>query len=194
MKSQTHCRGSSDLIGSVEKMGGEMRVAGTLALITLALTGTNVNASSYLYSASCGGSYSKEGEPNEDLTKQKGKPILCTNVVLSIFDNGRTMFQLVDKGSRLTPFGFSGGKLDSDANPNFLTLPLDKLYLPHYSNPGSPQAISGIEGFCFFDGKLNLRNLTSVSCAAKFELGTRRIVYHIDVKFSGIGQPVPEPK
>jgi hypothetical protein len=171
-----------------------MRVGGLIAIVLLALVGTNANAKTYLYGASCGGSYTKEGEQNDDLTKQSGKPISCTNIVFSIFDNGRTMLQIVDKSSHLTPLGFSGGRLDPDINPNFLTLPLDKIYLPHYSNPATPQTITGIEGFCFFDGKLNLRNLTSVSCAAKFELGSRRVVYHIDVKFSGIGAIVPEPR
>ena len=148
-------------------------------------------ASSYVYDAICTNSYSKQGEQQDDLTKQSGKPIKCDSAVLSLLDNGRVLLQVSEKKGKLTPLGFSGAGLDFDTNPNFITLPLQSIYLPHSTGTGNPEKIEGIEGFCFLDGKANLRALTSATCVAKIEIGTQRLVYHVEVHIKGIGQAVP---
>ncbi len=150
-------------------------------------------ARTYVYEATCGQSYSKQGEQEEDLTTMKGKSISCNSAILSFLDNGHVIFQVGEKKGQLTPLGFSGIGLDYDTSPNFATLPLDKVYLPHYTEPGTPEDVNGVEGFCFFDGKLNVRALHDVSCVAKIEFGTQRLVYHVDVKILGLGQAVPDP-
>lgn len=149
-------------------------------------------AMTYVYDATCENSYSKQGEQEEDLAKQRGKPIKCDAVVLSLLENGRVLFQITQKTSKLTPLGFAGPGLDFDSNPNFITLPLESIYIPHSTNPSNPEKIEGVEGFCFFDGKANLRALTKASCAAKIEIGTQRLVYHVDVRITGIGKAVPQ--
>jgi hypothetical protein len=128
-------------------------------------------AETYLYSATCEKSYLIQGAQSDDSTKKAGQPIRCDFLVLSLLANGHVLVQIVDNDSHLTPTGFAAMRLDYDANPNFITMPLGKIYLPH-SDPGKPEAISGIEGFCFLDGKLNVKALKAVSCAAKIELGT----------------------
>jgi hypothetical protein len=112
-------------------------------------------AETYLYNASCEKSYSIQGAQSDDLTKKAGRPIRCDFLVLSLLDNGHVLLQIVDNDSHLTPTGFAASRLDYDANPNFTTMPLGKIYLPH-SDPSKPETISGIEGFCFLDGKLNV--------------------------------------
>lgn len=148
-------------------------------------------AETYLYNASCEKSYSIQGAQSDDLTKKAGRPIRCDFLVLSLLDNGHVLLQIVDNDSQLTPTGFAASRLDYDANPNFITMPLEKIYLPH-SAPSNPETISGIEGFCFLDGKLNVRALKAVSCAAKIELGTQKLVYSINVRVTGLGRLMPE--
>jgi hypothetical protein len=111
--------------------------------------------------------------------------------VLSLLDNGRVLFQITEKASDLTPLAFSGNGFDYDTNPNFVTVLLDSIYLPHSTNPGNAEAVHGIEGYCFFDGKLNIRALNGASCVAKIEIGTQRLVYHIDIHMTGLGQSAP---
>jgi hypothetical protein len=72
-------------------------------------------------------------------------------------------------------------------------MPLEKIYLPH-SDPSKPETINGVEGFCFLDGKLNVRALKAVSCAAKIELGTQKLVYSVNVRVTGLGRLTPEQK
>ncbi len=147
-------------------------------------------AKTYIYDAVCEGSYSKQGEIEQDLTKKKGRPISCDSVVLSFLDNGHVLFQLMEKSSHLTPLGFAGNKLDYDLNPNFVTMPLENIYLPH-SDPGKPEFVGGVEGYCFLDGKLNIANLSGVSCTAKIEIGTQKLVYKINARITSVGKPVP---
>ena len=106
-------------------------------------------AETYLYNASCEKSYSIQGAQSDDLTKKAGRPIRCDFLVLSLLDNGHVLLQIVDNDSQLTPTGFAASRLDYDANPNFITMPLEKMYLPH-SAPSNPETISGIEGFAFW--------------------------------------------
>jgi len=144
----------------------------------------------FMHSASCEKSYSIHGAQSDNLTKQAGRPIRCDSLVLSLLDNGHVLLQIVDNDSNLTPTGFGASRLDYDANPNFITMPLERIYLPH-SDPSKRETISsGVEGFCFLDGKLDFRALKGVSCAAKVELGTQKLVYSINVRVTGLGLPV----
>jgi len=152
---------------------------------------TTAMAKTYFYDALCDDSYSKQGEIEQDLTKIKGKPISCNAVVLSFLDNGHILLQFAEKSSHVTPLGFAGSKLDYDLNPNFVTMPLEKIYLPHSSNPSKAEFISGVEGYCFFDGKLNITNLNVVSCTAKIEIGTQKLIYKIHAHITSVGKPVP---
>jgi hypothetical protein len=148
-------------------------------------------ADTYVYNGTCEHSYSKQGEPEVDLTKQLGKPISCDAITLSIMANGHVLIQFAQKKGPVTPLGFAGDHLDYDSNPNFVTVPLNRIYLQHTSAPGNPEVIDGIEGYCFLDGPMNLRALRGLSCAAKVELGTQRLVYHIEAHAFGLGELVP---
>jgi len=161
-------------------------------LVGLVVAGlSTAMAKTYFYDAVCEDSYSKQGEMEQDLTRKKGKPISCDAVVLSFLDNGHILLQFAEKSSHVTPLGFAGSKLDYDLNPNFVTMPLEKIYLPHSSNPGNPEFIGGVEGYCFFDGKLNITNLNVVSCTVKIEIGTQKLIYKINARITSVGKPVP---
>jgi len=99
-----------------------------------------VMARSYVYDAVCEDSYLKQGEVR--------------------------YFRFTEKTSSISPLRFPGAGLDHDQNPNFVTLPLDRIYLPHVTCVEGTQAISGIEGFCFFDGKMNIRALSGANRSA----------------------------
>lgn len=144
-----------------------------------------------MYPATCDGSYSKQGEQNDDFTKFKGKPIKCDNILFALLGNGRISVQIVDSRSSLTPLGFSGSGLDYESNPNFVTVPLDSISLPHVNNPATAQTVNGIEGYCFIEGKYNFRSLSTFVCASKMEIGTQKLVYNITAKIKGIGEKVP---
>lgn len=158
----------------------------------LLLVAPSAMAGTYVYPAVCEKSYSKQGEQLEDLTKKSGNPIKCDSVILSFSDNGSMLIQISEKGSKLTTLGFSGGRFDLESNPNLVTVPLTRIYLPHSSNPNNSQVIDGIEGFCFLEGKVNIRSLTSMSCVGKIEIGTQRLIYNVQVRITGVGQSVPE--
>jgi hypothetical protein len=164
-------------------------------LLLIALTPISpALATGYVYKAICKDSYSKQGEDQDDLTKVRGKPIKCDSVVLALLDNGHVLFQVTEKTGKLTPLGFAGPGLDYDTNPNFVTLPVQNIYLPRPNTSASAvESIQGVEGFCFFDGGANIRALTHANCAAKIQLGTERLVYHIQVIIIGTGQAVPLP-
>jgi hypothetical protein len=148
-------------------------------------------AQTYLYDADCAGSYSKQGEQQDDLTKQEGKPIACDSLVVSMLENGHVLVQIANKGSDALPLGFGGDGLDYKANPNFITLPLQRIYLPHAGDPAKPNVADGIEGYCFLDAKTDLSAIREIDCAAKMELGTGRKVYSIKSRIIGKGQTVP---
>ncbi|MFZ6730627.1 hypothetical protein ACO0LG_01710 [Undibacterium sp. Ji42W] len=151
----------------------------------------NAGAANYLYPAACEKSYSKQGEQSEDLTKINGRTINCDSVVVSMPKNGNIMISIIDKKSDLTPLGFAGSRFDLKINPNLTTLPLERIYLPHASNPKVPQVVNGIEGFCFLDRKLNFRALSGMSCSAKIEIGTQKLIYNIVVRIVGPGEIIP---
>jgi hypothetical protein len=148
-------------------------------------------AATYTYPASCTGSYSKQGNENADLTKLGGMQINCDAIVLSLPENGHVLIQVAEKTSHLTPLGFAGNGLDYEVNPNLVTIPLSRIYLPHSSDPSQPESIGGIQGFCFLDGKMNIRYITEIACTAKVELGTEKLIYNIKAKIHGVGQRVP---
>jgi hypothetical protein len=150
-------------------------------------------AASYVYPAVCQKSYSKQGEQSEDLTKQSGRPIKCDSVILSLPENGHVLVQLAQKGAgNLTPLGFGGDSMDYETNPSFVTVPLQRVYLPHSKNANTPQVVDGIEGFCFLGGKLNIRSLEEISCTAMIEIGTQKLIYNVKMRITGPGQLVPE--
>lgn len=165
----------------------------TTRLIVLSLSFGTITASAdtYLYPATCESSYSKQGEQSDDLSKLKGKPIKCDNIVFALLGNGRVSVQIVESRSSLTPLGFSGSGLDYESNPNFVTVPLDAISLPHSSNPATAQTVNGIEGYCFVEGKFNLRSLSTFVCTSKMEIGTQKLVYNVTAKIKGVGQKVP---
>lgn len=132
----------------------------------------------------------KQGEQSEDLTLVVGRAIVCDAVVLAILDNGRILIQLANKASNITPLGFAGPGLDHDFNPNMVTLPVDRLYLPHASSPSAPQTLGGVEGYCFLTGQQNIRRLSDISCATKFEIGTQKLIYHVEAKILSVGELV----
>lgn len=166
------------------------RLMGPLAL-GLILGAADANADAYLYQAECKDSYSKQGKQSDDLTKKKGKPVRCDAVVFALLDNGRVSVQFADKKSKFTPLGFTGNGLDHELNPNFVSIPLDSISLPHESNPEVAQTVSGIEGYCFVNGAFNVRSLESFVCAAKMEIGEEKLVYHIEARAKGLGEKVP---
>lgn len=148
-------------------------------------------AETFLYKATCDKSYSKQGEDSADLTKIPGRPVHCDYLVLSFLENGHVLIQVGEKRANITPLGFGGSGLDYDANPNFVTVPIDRIYFPHQSRPGTPESVGGVEGFCFLGGRINVRRLSDISCAAKIEIGMQKLIYHINVDVIGIGSPVP---
>lgn len=168
-----------------------MMCAGTCSL-ALAASSTTASAKSYLYQASCAGSYQKQGEQSDDLTLVSGRPILCDGIVLALLDNGRVLIQFSNKASNITPLGFAGSGLDHDFNPNMVTLPIERIYLPHASSPNAPQTVGGVEGYCFLDGQQNIRRLSGITCVSKFEIGTQKLIYHIEAKVLGVGELVPQ--
>jgi len=161
------------------------------ALLLNIIAPSSAMAETYMFDAMCHDSYSKQGDQREDLTVKTGKLIRCDSITLSLLDNGHVLLQIIDKKSKTTPLGFGGTKLDSDSNPNYVTLPIERIYLPHSSNPSNAETISGIEGYCFLNGKLNIRKLGSVSCVAKIEIGDQKLIYHIDGKILKAGEVVP---
>jgi hypothetical protein len=148
-------------------------------------------ADAWFYSTTCEDSYSKQGEQTENLEFAKGRPIRCDNVIFALLENGRVSIQIVDKSSNITPLGFTGSGLDYEANPNYVTIHLDSVSLPHKSNPGNPQTVQGIEGFCLVEGSFNIRSLTKFGCVAKIEIGTQKLIYSVTMKVKGIGEKVP---
>lgn len=148
-------------------------------------------AATYAYDATCGDSVSKQGDQNADLTKDPGSPIRCTGITLSQLDNGRILIQILEKTSHLTPLGFSGSSWDYEINPSFVTLPIERIALPHATNPGVAQMVSGVEGFCFLDGSLNIKKLSSVACTAKIEIGPQKLIYRVAAHINGVGRLVP---
>jgi len=183
---------TSQTKGPYMKTASKAFAMAACVMVLVALTAIpQVLAKTYLYEATCENSYSKQGEMAQDLTKKKGEPISCDSVVLSMLDNGHVLLQFVEKSSHLTPLGFAGSKLDYEANPNFVTMPLEKVYLPHSSKPDKPEFIEGFEGYCFLDGKLNITKLGGISCAAKIEIGTQKLIYRINARIKSVGEPVP---
>ena len=166
------------------------KIISRLTGLLLFLSTSATMAGTYVYPAVCEKSYSKQGEQSEDLTKKSGRPIKCDSVVLSMLENGNVLIQIAEKSSQLTPLGFGGQGLDFETNPNFVTVPLKRIYLPHASNPSTSQVVDGIEGFCFLDGKLNIRALASLSCSGKIEIGTQKLIYNIRVRITGLGQSI----
>jgi hypothetical protein len=162
-----------------------------LLAAVLLLSTSSAMAGSYVYPAVCEKSYSKQGEQTDDLTKKSGRPIKCDSVILSLPENGNVLIQISDKSSQLTPLGFGGSGFDLESNPNLVTVPLKRIYLPHSSNPSTSQVIDGIEGFCFLEGKVNIRSLAGMSCVGKIEIGTQRLIYNVQVRITGVGQSVP---
>jgi hypothetical protein len=147
----------------------------------------------FVYDAACEGSYIKEGEQSEDLTTRQGKPLSCDYVILSLLANGNILFQLGEKRSNVTPLGFGGDGWDVEMSAKLLTMPLRRLYLPHASNPAKPQVLEGVSGVCFVEGEANLRTLREIACSAKFEIGTRKVIYHISLKILSVGDLAPGP-
>lgn len=148
-------------------------------------------AEAYLYRASCLGSYSKQGPDGADLTKAAGRAIACDYVMLDFTANGHILVQLGQKKSSLTPLGFAGDGLDYNRNPNFATLPVKRIYLPHVSQPGTTESVAGADGFCFIGGSINIRHLVEVVCVTKIEIGTDKLIYHVNARIDALGQPVP---
>lgn len=148
-------------------------------------------AATYVYPAVCEESTSKQGEQSDDLSTQAGKKVTCDSVILSFTDNGHVLVQFANKSESITPLGFGGDRIDYDSNPNFLTVPITRIYLPHASRPGTPQVVNGVEGFCFIDGKINIRQLTSLSCAVKMEIGSQKLLYKVITNINGIGTKIP---
>ena len=166
------------------------RLSLAIALLAIARISPAI-AETYVYDAVCEHSQSKQGEHEEDLTKQRGKPIACDTAVLAILENGRVLFQITEKTSHVIGLGFAGPRLDSDTS-NFIKLPLDRIYLPH-SDDSKSEKIDGIEGACFFDGnKATLQAITRAKCVAQIEVGTQRLVYEVQVHIAGIAAPEPK--
>jgi len=162
----------------------------TLLLLTAMIPGLAA-AETYMFDATCYDSYSKQGGQQDDLSAKVGTSIRCDFITLSLLNNGHVLLQVIDKQSKTTPLGFGGPKLDNDINPKFVTLPIERIYLPHSTNPSNAEAVSGAEGYCFLDGKLNLQKLSSLSCASKIEIGDRKLIYKINAKILKLGEVVP---
>ncbi|MFZ6712023.1 hypothetical protein [Undibacterium sp. TC9W] len=163
----------------------------TAVIASIVFISGSAGAANYIYPAVCDKSYSKQGEQSDDLTKINGRPVKCDSVLLSIQKNGNIMIQILERNSKLTPLGFAGPGFDFEMNPNFATLPLERIYLPHASNPGTSQVVNGIEGFCFIDGRLNVKVLSGMNCTSKMEIGTQKLIYNISVRITGVGKLVP---
>lgn len=161
-----------------------------MAIACMSASGSCI-AKGYLYEATCDGSYSKQGADDADLTKLHGRPIPCNYLVLYFSANGHISIQVGEKKSNVTPLGFEGDGIDYDLNPNFATLPIKRIYLPHISRPGTAESVAGAEGFCFIGGSINIRHLSDISCATKIEIGTEKLIYHINAEIRGLGQPIP---
>ena len=164
-----------------------------LVAIAAILSSAQAGAATYAYEAICSESTSKQGEMSSDLSKQKGIPLTCDSVVISFMQNGTVMVQFSNKKSSVTPYGFSGGPIDYDINPNMSTVPLKRVYIPHSSNPEKAQVMDGIEGYCFISGKFNLKSLSGVSCVSKMEIGTQKLIFKLSAKFNGQGMLMPGP-
>lgn len=171
-------------------MSAKPWIIGLSIMVSLIIVQTCA-AQSYYYEAACNDSYSKQGDDTADLTVVKGRPFNCDAFIISFLKNGNTLIQFVEKKSSLTPLGFAGGALDSDLNPNMVILHIDRVYLQHKANPSNPEAIGGVEGFCFLDGKLNIRSLKEISCTSKIELGTEKLIYSVKARVTRIGERVP---
>ena len=165
-------------------------IATMAALSMLAAPLVAQAAVAYLYPAKCKKSTLKQGEMQADLTKEQGKPINCDAVIISWHDNGAVLIQFPEKKGTPGPLGFSGSRIDYKMNPNMATIPVERIYLPHVSNPGSSQVVNGVEGFWFIDGKINIRNLAGVACASKMEIGTQKLIYHVQADIVGVGEPM----
>lgn len=167
-----------------------MRATWSIAAIIFTFAQYSV-ATTYFYPATCHDSRSKQGEQSDDLTKQTGRTVNCDSVVLSLLDNGNVQVQFAQKTGNLSPLGFAGAGIDYEINPALATIPLARIYLPHSNNPNTPQVVDGIEGYCFLEGKINIRSLSSISCAAKMEIGPQKLIYKINAQITGPGQKVP---
>jgi hypothetical protein len=168
-----------------------MRFSGMAAIAALAAAQFVCGAAfaqTTLYKAACADSSFKDGDLSADLTNVPGEPITCIGVTVSELVNNHLIVQFVIPGQSV--LGFGGDGLDEKANPNFLTLPLKRLYLPGKAASDPPLQVGGIEGFCFLDGK-NVRALKGAVCVAKLESGNRRQVYTVQSHMQGAGQTIP---
>lgn len=148
-------------------------------------------ASTLAYSGRCvDQSYSKQGEQDADLTSEAGKAITCDFATISQFDNGRKFVQIATKRGRLSPLGFAGSTLDTSSNPRLTIMPIDRIYLP-VPLPGKSETVDGVEGFCFFQGH-NLLKSDSLSCTAKIDIGTQKLIYRINFRITDVDL-VPGP-
>jgi hypothetical protein len=148
-------------------------------------------ADTYMYPATCEKSYVKQGEEDEDLSTKKGQPLKCDGLLLSMLKNGRILIQFTDTTSNLSPFGFGASQIDRDSNPNFITVPLERFYVPHAGDAAKPVVRDAVEGFCFFDDKNDITALTRLACAAMLSEDSKKTVYHIELKVTGERQTVP---
>jgi hypothetical protein len=170
-----------------------MRHFGLMIAVFIALHAVPARAQNYLYHASCNHSYLKQGDQQDDLAKQAGKPITCDDLAMSILKNGHLLLQFASKGRHQMVLGLGGDGLNYDINPNFITLPLRRIYLPQADNVGKPEIIDGIDGFCSLDAKAGLRSLREADCVAKVELGRQRLVYNIESQIVGVVSPSDNP-
>jgi hypothetical protein len=163
---------------------------GWIIAVFVVLHALPARAQTYLYHAICNHSYLKQGDQQDDLTKQAGKLITCDELAISILDNAHVLLQFTSKGRDQMVLGLGGDGLNYDINPNSITLPLRRIYLPHSDDPGKPEIIDEIDGFCSLDAKADLRSLREADCLAKVELGRQRFVYNIESRITGAGQSV----
>jgi hypothetical protein len=164
--------------------GSVLRYCGLIVTGLIACAAQPAIAQTTNFHASCGGSVMKQGGLKDDLSGQAGTPIACERLTLSRLANGRVLVQFsIPDGTIL---GFAGDGLDFKANPNFITLPLARVYLPQDEGKIAPA-----DGFCFLDGQADLRVLKNVSCVARLESDTQRRLYQVNAIIAGAGEAVP---
>lgn len=170
-----------------------MRVSIIVAIalaVLIDLAAMPARSSTYVYDAVCDQPATKDKQEAANETRLL---TACDSVVLGVYDNGSVLIQFSIKASTAAPLGFAGNELDHETNVDFVTLPVRRLYLPHAKNPGVPEVVDGVAGYCFFKGGMNIRSMQDVACSTSFEIEHQSIVYEVHARITSPGRLTPAP-
>jgi hypothetical protein len=148
-------------------------------------------AQTITYDASCEGSHYKQGEEAEDLRQQSGVSVVCNLAILEILDNSRILLRTNVKLEPSSSLTFGGSYFDYGINPEIAISHLDVLFPQRPAtgnNSSEPEKFDGIEGDCYFTGKVNLRSLTKINSVAKVKIGSQKRIYAMNIVLFGTGK------